>query len=289
MIVHLLINTLIVGAGYGLVAMAFRLMYSVSPFFNMTLGAIAALGAYTAYWLLNLGLPLPVVFVIALLMSALFSSFLEVCIYTPMRNRGSSSMILMVASLGIYTIFESVIQLIFGPQYQTLGNINSAINIDLGISNIPLVQFLTVISNIVVFVFLNYFLHHTFIGKKIRAVSDSATLSNIIGMKNNKIILLVSILTGLILGLDGVLVGYDTGMEPTMGFNLLFKGMISAIIGGLANLRGAFLGALFLALAENIGVLVFASEWRDLIAFVIFIIVLFIRPNGIFQKREKKQ
>lgn len=289
MIVHLLINTLIVGSGYGLVAMAFRLMYSVSPFFNMTLGAIAALGAYTAYWLLNLGLPLPVVVVIALLMSALFSSFLEVCIYTPMRNRGSSSMILMVASLGIYTIFESVIQLIFGPQYQTLGNINSAINIDLGISNIPLVQFLTVISNIVVFVFLNYFLHHTFIGKKIRAVSDSATLSNIIGMKNNKIILLVSILTGLILGLDGVLVGYDTGMEPTMGFNLLFKGMISAIIGGLANLRGAFFGALFLALAENIGVLVFASEWRDLIAFVIFIIVLFIRPNGIFQKREKKQ
>ena len=288
MIVHLLINTLIVGSGYGLVAMAFRLMYSVSPFFNMTLGAIAALGAYTAYWLLNLGLPLPVVVVIALLMSALFSSFLEVCIYTPMRNRGSSSMILMVASLGIYTIFESIIQLIFGPQYQTLGNINSAINIDLGISNIPLVQFLTVISNIVVFVFLNYFLYHTFIGKKIRAVSDSATLSNIIGMKNNKIILLVSILTGLILGLDGVLVGYDTGMEPTMGFNLLFKGMISAIIGGLSNLRGAFLGALFLALAENIGVLVFASEWRDLIAFVIFIIVLFIRPNGIFQKKEKK-
>ena len=128
-------------------------------------------------------------------------------------------------------------------------------------------------------------MHHTFIGKQIRAVNDSSTLANIIGMKNNHIILLVSVLTGLILGLDGVLVGYDTGMEPTMGFNLLFKGMIGAIIGGLANLRGAFLGALFLALAENVGVLLFASEWRDLIAFVIFITFLSLRPHGIFQKK----
>jgi len=228
------------------------------------------------------------VVVLALLTSALFSSFLEIGIYTPMRNHGASSMILMVASLGVYTIFESVIHLIFGPQYQTLGNINGAINVNLGFANIPLVQFLTIIANVVVFVFLNYFLHHTFTGKQIRAVNDSSTLANIIGMKNNQIILLVSILTGFILGLDGVLVGYDTGMEPTMGFNLLFKGMIGAIIGGLANLRGAFFGALFLALAENIGVLLFASEWRDLIAFVIFITFLSLRPKGIFQKKENK-
>ncbi len=289
MLLHLLINTLIVGSGYGLVAMAFRLMYSVSPFFNMILGAIATLGAYTAYWLLNIGVPLPIVVVLALLTSALFSSFLEIGIYTPMRNHGASSMILMVASLGVYTIFESVIHLIFGPQYQTLDNINQAINVNLGFAHIPLVQFLTIIVNVLVFVFLNYFLHHTFLGKQIRAVNDSATLANIIGMKNNRIILLVSVLTGFILGLDGVLVGYDTGMEPTMGFNLLFKGMIGAIIGGLGNLRGAFLGALFLALAENVGVLLFASEWRDLIAFVIFITFLSLRPKGIFQKKDNKQ
>lgn len=289
MLLHLLVNTLIVGSGYGLMAMAFRLMYSVSPFFNMTLGAISALGAYTAYWLLNLGTPLAVAVIVALLMSALFSSFLEICVYTPMRNHGASSMILMVASLGVYTIFESVIHLVFGPQYQTLGSVTSAISVNLGFMDVPLVQFLTVVVNVLIFVFLNYFLHHTFIGKQIRAVNDSSTLANIIGMKNNHIILLVSVLTGLILGLDGVLVGYDTGMEPTMGFNLLFKGMIGAIIGGLANLRGAFFGALFLAFAENVGVLIFASEWRDLIAFVIFITFLSLRPKGIFQKKGNLQ
>lgn len=289
MLLHLLINTLIVGSGYGLIAMAFRLMYSVSPFFNMTLGAIATLGAYTTYGLISLcGWPMWLGGIGAIAFCALFSYTLEAGIYTPMRNHGASSMILMVASLGVYTIFESVIYLIFGPQYQNLGSINSTININLGFSSIPLVQFLTIITNVLIFIFLNYFLHHTFIGKQIRAINDSATLANIIGIKNNRIILLVSVLTGFILGLDGVLVGYDTGMEPTMGFNLLFKGMIGAIIGGLANLRGAFLGALFLAFAENIGVLIFSSEWRDLIAFVIFITFLSLRPHGIFQKKGNK-
>ena len=286
MLLHLLLNTLIVGAGYGLMAMAFRLMYSVSPFFNMTLGAVATLGAYAAYGLISLcGLPAWLGIIGAIAICALFSYCLEAGIYTPMRKRNASSMVLMVASLGIYTVFESVILLIFGPQYQNLGNIHSAATVHLGFADVPLVQALTIVAYLVGFAFLNYLLHHTFIGLKIRAVNDSASLSDIIGIKNNRIILLVSILTGVLLGVDGVLIGYDTGMVPTMGFNLLFKGMIGAIIGGLANLRGAFYGALFLALAENIGVLIFASEWRDLIAFVIFIIFLSLRPQGIFQKK----
>ena len=100
MLLHLLLNTLIVGAGYGLTAMAFRLMYSVSPFFNMTLGAVAALGAYTAYGLISLcGLPMWVGVIGAIAACALFSYFLEAGIYTPMRNHGASSMVLMVASL----------------------------------------------------------------------------------------------------------------------------------------------------------------------------------------------
>lgn len=270
-------------------AMAFRLMYSVSPFFNMTLGAVGALGAYASYGLISLcGFPMWVGIIGAIIACALFSYFLEAGIYTPMRNHGASSMVLMVASLGVYTIFESIILLVFGPQYQNLGSIHSAITVHLGFVNIPLVQALTIVASFLCFAFLNYLLHHTFIGLKIRAVHDSASLANTIGMKNNQIILLVSVLTGIVLGIDGILIGYDTGMTPTMGFNLLFKGMIGAIIGGLANLRGAFLGALFLALAENVGVLIFASEWRDLIAFVIFIAFLSLRPRGIFQKKEIK-
>lgn len=289
MLLQLIINTLIVGSGYGLIAMAFRLMYSVSPFFNMTLGTVAALGAYFTYFLTSkLGLSIYLILPLSLIVTAAFSYALEAFCYTPMRNNGASGMILLVASLGIYTIFESVIHLCFGPQYQTLGNITPSNQINLGFTQIPLIQILTIIANFLVFMGLNIFLHHTFMGKQIRAVNDSTTLSNIIGINTDRIILIVSVLAGAILGIAGILVGYDTGMEPTMGFNLLFKGMIGAIIGGMANLRGAFLGAFFLAFAENMGVWVFASEWRDLVAFVMFIAFLSIKPKGIFQKKEKQ-
>lgn len=288
MFVQLLINTLIVGSGYGLIAMAFRLMYSVSPFFNLTLGAVAAIGAYVTFYLISsLGFNPASAIVLALAFSGLVAWSLEAFIYKPMRENGSSAMVLLVASLGVYTIFEAVIHLLFGAQYQTLGTINLSGQIDVWFAEIPLVQVITIVSNALIFIGLSWFLEHTFLGRQIRAVNDSATLSHIIGMNNSRLIMIVSVLAGLILGLAGILVGYDTGMEPTMGFNLLFKGMIGAIIGGMGSLSGAFLGAFFLAFAENLGIWIFASEWRDVVAFVIFITFLYFRPKGIFQKKVK--
>lgn len=288
MFAHFIINTLIVGSTYALVAMAFRLMFSVSPFFNFTLGAIATAASYLMFYLSQqMNTPLWFAIPSVLVFSGLFAWALEAFAYRPMANRGSSSMILLVASLGIYTIFEAVVHLLFGPQYQTLGNISGASAIKILDIDIPFIQALSIICSFTIFAFLDYFLHHTFIGKQIRAVNDSANLSHILGIKTDRIIMIVSVMAGVILGMTGILVGYDTGMEPTMGFNLLFKGIIGAIIGGMAGIWGAFFGALFLAFSENLGVWLFASEWRDLVAFVIFITFLYFKPHGIFQKKVK--
>ncbi len=287
MFLVLLINVLIVGAGYGLMAMGFALMCSVSPFFNLTLGSIIALGAYGTYALTNLA-GLPAVFAIpaSIVLCAVLSALLERFVYTPFRLKGASSMVLLVVSLGLYTISEAFIHLAFGPQYQILGGV-SVQNINFASFSMPKVQFLTIVADFVIFGILNGLLFHTFFGKTIRAVNDNPKLADITGLNNNKIILIVSAIAGMILGLSGVLTGFDTGLEPTMGFNLLFKGIIAAIIGGMSTMKGPFLGAFFLAAAENIGVLALSSEWRDLVAFVIFIIFLMFRPNGIFEKKEK--
>lgn len=283
----LLINILIVGAGYGLIAMGFALMSSVSPFFNLSLGSIIAFGAYGVYGLVNLcGLSPVTAIPLSIAFCAVCAAVLERFCYTPLRKKGASSMVLLVASLGLYTIFESMLHLVFGPQYQILGQ-TAAQNINLGFVSIPKVQLITIIAAFVIFGLLYFLLMRTFFGKLIRAVNDNAALSNIIGINNNKVILAVSVLSGMILGLSGVLTGYDTGLEPTMGFNLLFKGIIASIIGGAGTMAGPFLGAFFLAAAENIGVMLWASEWRDLVAFVIFIGFLMFRPQGIFVRKDK--
>lgn len=285
MLLPILLNTLIIGSGYAVVAMAFRLMFSVSPFFNMALGASVALGAYLGYALLpvmgELAYPLIMLGVI------IFTWAQEAFIYRPMRSMGASPMVLLVVSLGVYTIFESVIHLIFGPQYQTLGTLTDLVQLNFGFAHLPLVQLLIIILGLVSLVGIYVLLQRTFLGKEIRAIAQNTNLAYTTGINIGRIIITVSIVIGAILGLYGVCVGFDTGMEPTMGFNILFKGMIGAIIGG-PTVLGAYFGSMILALAENIGVWFFASQWRDLIAFVIFILLLWLRPNGIFARTPKK-
>ena len=280
-----LLNTLIIGSGYAIVAMAFRLMFSVSPFFNMALGASVALGAYLGYALL----PMFGIYAYPLILAGviLFTWAQEAFIYRPMRQFGASPMVLLVVSLGVYTIFESVIHLIFGPQYQTLGTVTDLAQINLGFAHLPLVQLIIIILGLISLVGIYILLQRTFLGKEIRAIAQNSDLAFTTGININRVIIIVSIVVGAILGLYGVCVGYDTGMEPTMGFNVLFKGMIGAIIGG-PTVLAAYLGSMILALAENIGVWFFASQWRDLIAFVIFILLLWLRPGGIFVRAPKK-
>lgn len=280
-----LLNTLIIGSGYAIVAMAFRLMFSVSPFFDMALGASVALGAYLGYSLL----PIFGVYAYPLILLGVivFTWAQEAFIYRPMRGAGASPMVLLVVSLGVYTIFESVIHLIFGPQYQTLGSVMDLTQINLGFANLPLVQLIIIILGLVSLIGIYVLLQKTFLGKEIRAIAQNPDLAFTTGININRVIIVVSIVVGAILGAYGICVGYDTGMEPTMGFNILFKGMIAAIIGG-PTVLAAYLGAMILALAENIGVWFFASQWRDLIAFVIFILLLWWQPNGIFVRAPKK-
>jgi len=285
MLLPILLNTLIIGSGYAIVAMAFRLIFSVSPFFNMALGASVALGAYLGYALLPMIGPWACLFVV--LGVIIFTWAQEAFIYRPMRTAGASSMVLLVVSLGVYTIFESVIHLIFGPQYQTLGTLTDLVQLNFGFAHLPLVQLLIIILGLVSLVGIYVLLQRTFLGKEIRAIAQNNNLAYTTGINIGRIIIIVSIVVGAILGLYGVCVGFDTGMEPTMGFNILFKGMIGAIIGG-PTVLGAYFGAMILALVENIGVWFFASQWRDLIAFVIFILLLWLRPNGIFTRAPKK-
>ena len=86
-------------------------------------------------------------------------------------------------------------------------------------------------------------------------------------------------------GLGGILVGFDTGIEPVMGLNLLLKGVIAAIIGGVGNVYGGVAGAFLLGFVENFGIWKIAAEWKDAIAFGVLILFLLFKPNGLFGRK----
>ncbi len=116
------------------------------------------------------------------------------------------------------------------------------------------------------------------------AIRDDEEVARMVGIDTAKIIGRVFFIGSAIAGLAGILIGFDTGIEPTMGMNLLLKGTIAAIIGGVGSLYGGFLGAFVLGFAENFGIWKISGEWKDAIAFVVLIVFLLVRPQGIIKR-----
>ncbi len=129
-----------------------------------------------------------------------------------------------------------------------------------------------------------YVLRKTKFGVQLRAVSDNEELARASGINVLRVRRVGTIIASLIGATAGILYGMDTSIEPLMGLGLLLKGIIAAIVAGLGSITFGILGALLLATSENMAVWFISGEWKDAVAFLILILVLLIRPQGILQK-----
>ena len=281
-----ILNSIIAGAVYTLVALGFNLIYGATKFFNLAHGVMSAIGGYTVfYFAKTLGLDVYVAIIIGVVLAGLVGFGLDKLIYLPLRRRKASNMVLLVASLGAMTALQAVIAILFSSQFKILSqNVGTQkLSTILG-GVITQTQLVILLSAALVTAGLVALLYKTQFGKAVRAISDDEEVARIIGINTNKIIGYVFFIGSAIAGLAGILVGFDVGIEPTMGLGLLFKGVIASIIGGVGNIYGGVLGAFLLGFVENFGILKISGEWKDAIAFALLITFLIFRPRGIMNK-----
>ncbi len=283
---QLILNSVIAGAIYGIVALGFNLIYGATKFFNLSHGVIAVAGAYGfLFFSKTLGLNLFLSVLIGVDIAAIIGYGLDKLVYLPLRKRKASNMALLIASLGAFTALQAVIAILFTSQFQILWQNYSTQKIyEIYGGVITQTQVVILMSGILITTALVFILKKTLFGKMVRAVSDDEEAAKIIGINTNKIISRVFIIGSAIAGLAGILVGFDTGVEPTMGMSLLLKGVIASVIGGVGSIYGGFLGAFLLGFAENFGIWKISGEWKDAIAFALLIIFLLFRPQGIMRK-----
>lgn len=281
-------NSLIIGSLYGAVAMSFALAYRTTRFFNLAHGSMAAVGGYTFFWL---HMKLGAAFLPSLLGGVAFAGLagflVDRYIYAPQRARKASGPVLLVVSLGVLTVIEAVISMIFNTQFKPLVAANDIRSFAIGSGFISGVQIWIVVTNILIFLGLLALLYKTAIGRMIRAIADEPEVARILGIRTDFYIGIVFFTASALAGLAGILNGMDTGLQPTMGFYLLLKGIIAAIIGSMGSIAGAFMGGFLLAAVENGGVFIFGSEWRDTIAFILLLVFLEFRPQGILGKNRE--
>ncbi len=287
-VLKITINSLIEGSVYALIAMGFSLIYGTTKFFNLTHGVLTAVGGYVVlYASSSLHFPLPFALILGLLVAALVGWGTEMMIYRPLRNRRASNMVLLVASFGAFTALQALIAIFFGPQFRTFASIGTVQHVfHINTVSVTTVQVLLLIFSTLTLACSWLVLTKTKLGRSIRAVSDDEEVSKIVGINTNRVVGIVFFIGSALAGLAGIMVGFDTGIEPTMGLELLIKGVTAAIVGGMGSVYGAFLGAYLLSFAENFGVWHISGAWQDAIAFAILIIFLLWRPQGILGKKK---
>jgi len=283
---QLVVNSIIAGAIYSMIALGFNLIYGTVKFFDIGYGALTAVGGYgTFYFFKSLGLNIYISVILGVLIAGIIGHLVYRFIYAPLKMRKSSSMVLLVASLGVFTAMQAIIAILFTSQFQTLSRTSGTepvFNLFGGI--ITQTQLIILGLGILIMIVIGLTLKYTMFGKAIKAVGDDEEVSKIVGINTPKIIGWVFFIGSGIAGLAGILIGFDTGIEPTMGLSLLLKGVIASIIGGIGNVYGGVLGAFLLGFIENFGIWKISGEWKDAIAFGVLIIFLLFRPNGLLKR-----
>ena len=299
MIQQLLLNGIIAGSIYALVALSFTVIYRTVKFFHFAHGIVYTAGAYLTYSVISSqlsgtsGQASVVNWVVAAVAGIIGASVLGVVIdkavYHPLRQRKASNLILLLASFGVFIFIENLIAMIYGNQILTLrtGPIREGYHI--GNAIITQIQVCILAVSCLLMLSLWWFIQRTKLGKAMRAVSDDPIASSVVGINPEQTILTSFAIGSALAGAAGILISLETNIEPTMGFTAILKGIIASIIGGIGNIPGAMFGGFFLGIAENLGIWKISAGWKDCIAFVILIIFLLIRPWGFLGTKAEKE
>jgi len=287
---QLIINGIITGSIYALIAIGFTVIYRTVKFFHFAHGVVYTAGAYFAYTLIiSLGLNFALSFFLSIILAAVLGIAIDRFVYYPLRRQNASNLIFLLASFGVFIFLQNLIQLLYGAQILTIrtGPIKEGHHF-LG-AVITDIQILILVVSIILMILLWRFIQKTKLGKAMRAVSDDPVAANVVGINPEKIILSSFAIGSALAGAAGILISFETNIEPTMGFSAILKGIIASIIGGIGSVPGAVLGGFFLGLVENLGIWKISAGWKDCIAFVILIIFLLIRPWGILGVKSTKE
>lgn len=287
MLIEQLINGLTLGSIYAIVALGYTLVFGVLNIVNMGHGEIFMFGAFMGVVVTNiLGWPLYIAFIIAIIVTAILGYFLERFALRPLREKeGVSHLAPLISTIGASIFLENLAHKFFGAGNQAFRSSLSELSITIGTIQVYYVQILIFVITIVLMAGLMFWLAKTKAGKALRASAEDLAVASLLGVNTKRIITMTVVLASAMGGVAGILVGIAfNSVNPQMGLLFGLKGLAIIILGGLGNVRGAVVGGLILGLSETFIVAYGNSGYRDAVAFIAIIVILILRPQGLFGK-----
>jgi branched-chain amino acid transport system permease protein len=291
-----LVNGLTIGAIYGIVALGYTMVYGIIRLINFAHGAVFMYGAYIGLTLLfAIGGEHPLIgtfpaLILALVGPAIFCAFMgfamDTFIYKRLRMRRAHPLIPLIAALGISLALETSALLIWGKDFKVYPAILPVEYFTIGRAVVSNIQIVLLVTCFAMMGGLNYFVQSTKLGKAMRASSLDQDAAKLVGINVNRMILLTFIIGSALAAVAGVLVGmYYGSVNFRMGYLPGLKAFTAAVLGGVGNIPGAMLGGFIIGMLETLTAAYISSAWRDVIAFVILIAVIVVKPTGLLGER----
>jgi branched-chain amino acid transport system permease protein len=277
-----ILSGLAFGLLYGVAASGFALVYGVMEILNFAHGDFIALGAYLALILVNASVPYPwMVGIVVLVVGFIFGAFVFLTIFFPLRRREPFAP--MLASLALGVILVNGIGLIKGFDVSFIQTDLVVDIVDLPFDLLLSMQQIIIAgSSIGILIVLYILTRHTQFGRNMRAVAEDVELARLSGIRTAQVSLVVFALATAIAMASGSLLGPVLALTPDMGSTLLILVFSIVVVGGLGSIPGAVIGALLLGVAQSLVGLYLAPQWISAIVFSVLVLVLLVRPYGLF-------
>lgn len=272
------------GAVYALIAIGFVAIFSVSGVINLAQGEFAALAGLVAISARASGLPLPVAAVVAVATVAVVAVVMERLTIAPVK--AMTTLVSLILTLGVSTALKALMLLVYGPNAEGLEAITPGSATVAGVSIRYQDLWILLVAG-VVSAAVSWFYDRTVTGKALRACAEQPVAARLVGISLGRASLISFLIAGVVGALAGVLASpvYFTSWESGLALGL--KGFVAATLGGLVSVRGAVLGGLVLGVLETLTAGYVSTGLRDAVAFLLLIVVLVVRPAGIFGRHAE--
>ena len=295
-----LINGITLGAMYAVVALGYTMVYGIIQLINFAHGELVMIGAMVAFTLLGMLTPLGVPALLAVLLATLCAMLvcailgyaMERLAYRPLR--GAPRLAPLISAIGVSIILQHLALMVWSRNPLAFPQVVKSESYALGGAAITNIQIGILAISIVMMGGLAWLVYHTRLGTAMRATSQNPQMAALLGVDANRVIAMTFIIGAGLAAVAGVMVGSYYGIaQYTMGSNLGLKAFCAAVLGGIGNIPGAMLGGVLLGLVEALGAgyigdltnNVFGSNYQDVFAFLVLILVLVFRPSGLLGER----
>ena len=296
------LNGLILGSIYALVALGYTMVYGILNLINfahgdvLMVGALTALATITGVQHLAPGLPGPLLLAIGLVAAVLLCMALNILIeriaYRPLRN--APRLAPLITAIGVSIILQTLAMILFGRNYHVFPSLIPGDPLDLWGATITPTQVLILLIAMLMMVGLVLLVQRTRLGRAMRATAENPRIASLMGVDANKVIVATFAIGAALAAVAGVMVAANYSVAHFyMGFIPGLKAFTAAVLGGIGNIYGAMVGGLLLGIIESLGAGYigdltdgfFGSNYQDIFAFIVLILVLTLRPAGIMGER----